>query len=57
MPAFNQKVLDSFVERFAEQSNIFNDVIDNYIGNADIDLFKLASRCTLDTICGKGILK
>lgn len=52
MPAFNQKILDSFVEIFVEQSNVLNDQIDKVVGNRDIDLFVYASRCTLDIICG-----
>ncbi|CAH1118516.1 unnamed protein product [Phaedon cochleariae] len=51
MPAFNQKILESFVEIFADQSEVFADQLEKYVGRKDLDLFKLISSCTLDIIC------
>ncbi|XP_074029600.1 cytochrome P450 4C1 isoform X2 [Leptinotarsa decemlineata] len=50
-PSFNQKILDTFVEVFAEQSITFADQLKTVIGQKKIDLYLLASRCTLDIIC------
>ncbi|CAH1971517.1 unnamed protein product [Acanthoscelides obtectus] len=50
-PSFNQKILDSFVEIFVEQSEVFADQLKKRIGQKDIEIYLLATRCTLDIIC------
>lgn len=53
MPAFNQKLLDSFVEVFVETSDILVQVLKKYVGRKDLDIHDLMGRCSLDSICGK----
>nr|XP_023023383.1 cytochrome P450 4C1-like [Leptinotarsa decemlineata] len=50
-PSFNQKVLDSFVEIFAKHSITFVEKLKDVVGQKNIDLYPLASRCTLGNIC------
>ncbi|KAG5894241.1 hypothetical protein JTB14_007868 [Gonioctena quinquepunctata] len=50
-PAFNQKILDLYVEIFARQSEILKDQLKNYIGKKNSDLYLPLYNCTLDMIC------
>nr|CAH7734992.1 unnamed protein product [Callosobruchus chinensis] len=50
-PSFNQRILDTFVEIFAEQSEIFVDVLKKHVGQKNLDIYLLTTRCTLDIIC------
>lgn len=52
-PSFNQKILESFVDVFADKSKVFAEKISKLVGKKDVDWYILVSRCTLDTICGK----
>ncbi|KAJ8916518.1 hypothetical protein NQ315_000160 [Exocentrus adspersus] len=49
MPSFNQKVLDSFVDVFAEQASVFNEIIKKHSGKKNLQLD--FSALTLDIIC------
>nr|XP_023026690.1 cytochrome P450 4C1-like [Leptinotarsa decemlineata] len=50
-PTFHQKILDNFVEVFAEQGAILVDQLKKYSGKGEFDLFHVISKCTLDIIC------
>ncbi|XP_060533904.1 cytochrome P450 4C1-like [Cylas formicarius] len=50
MPSFNQKILDSFVEVFAEQSRVLTDILEQHRGKK-MDTLTLVARCTLDIVC------
>ncbi|CAH1107559.1 unnamed protein product [Psylliodes chrysocephalus] len=50
-PSFNQKILESFVDVFADKSKVFAEKISKLVGKKDVDWYILVSRCTLDTIC------
>nr|CAI5838119.1 unnamed protein product [Callosobruchus analis] len=52
-PSFNQRVLDTFVEVFAEQSEIFVEELKKRVGQKNLDIYLLTTRCTLDIICRK----
>lgn len=52
MPTFNKKILDSFVEVFAEQAEVLVEKLKDEIGNGTFDAFKYTSPCTLAAICG-----
>ncbi|KAF5304212.1 hypothetical protein FQR65_LT08019 [Abscondita terminalis] len=51
MPTFNQKILDSFVPVFVEQSNILIERLEKEVGEKEFDIFFYMSRCTLDIFC------
>lgn len=53
MPTFNQKILDSFVEVFSEQSQVFAEQMKKLAGKGEFDMFEALSKCTLDIICGE----
>lgn len=53
MPAFNQKVLDTFVEIFTSKSIILIDELDKEVGNRELNLLDYISRCNVDIICRK----
>lgn len=55
MPTFNQKILDTFVDVFVEQTNILADNLEKYLNKGYFDIFGPISSCTLDIICGKCI--
>ncbi|KAK5638543.1 hypothetical protein RI129_012838 [Pyrocoelia pectoralis] len=50
-PTFNQKVLDGFVEVFAEQAAIFGEQLSKEVGQGIFDVFDYASKCAVDIIC------
>ncbi|XP_031351067.1 cytochrome P450 4c21-like [Photinus pyralis] len=50
-PAFNQKILDGFVEVFAEQASVLADQLKREVGRGIFDVFDYASRCAVDIIC------
>ena len=52
-PAFHFKILENFVEIFAEKSKIFVKVLQKEIGSKSFDIHPYVSKCTLDIICGK----
>ncbi|KAF2885098.1 hypothetical protein ILUMI_21101 [Ignelater luminosus] len=51
MPTFNQKVLNGFIEIFAEQSEILAKQLENEVGKGTFDVIHYVRRCTLDIIC------
>lgn len=51
MPAFNPKILQSFVEIFDKHSRILVKNLESEIDGEEFDVFKLISVCTLNTIC------
>lgn len=55
MPAFNQKILQSFVEIFEKHSMILVQELAKQVNGKEFDVFKHISVCTLNTICGKKI--
>jgi cytochrome P450 len=52
-PAFNQRVLDGFVEVFGSQSTIMVEELDKLVGKGEFDVFHVVSKTTLNIICGK----
>ncbi|XP_030752973.1 cytochrome P450 4C1-like isoform X2 [Sitophilus oryzae] len=50
VPTFNQKILESFVEVFAEKSLILNEILDENVGK-ELNILRVLSRCTLDILC------
>ena len=57
-PSFHFSILNSFVDVFNEQSrilcNILGETCDSFPeGKADIDVYPMITRCSLDIICGK----
>ncbi|KAL1501436.1 hypothetical protein ABEB36_006755 [Hypothenemus hampei] len=50
MPTFNQRILDSFVEIFAEQSEILCRILKKFHGKGEIEIFRLVSACSLDIL-------
>ena len=56
-PAFHFKILENFMPVFSNQCHILEEQIEQRIqhceGKAEIDVFPLFVRCTLDIICGK----
>ncbi|KAF2887756.1 hypothetical protein ILUMI_18417, partial [Ignelater luminosus] len=51
MPTFNQNILNSFVEVFAEQSTILVDQLKQVAGKGEFDIYDYVSKCTLDIFC------
>ncbi|CAH1275335.1 unnamed protein product [Diabrotica balteata] len=51
MPAFNQKILNSFQDIFWEKAEIFANVLQKEMENKNLDLFTLLSGCTMDIVC------
>ncbi|GLV46747.1 Cytochrome P450 4c3 [Carabus blaptoides fortunei] len=51
MPTFNQKILDTFMDVFVEQSNILAENLERYLNKGYFDIFEPISLCTLDIIC------
>ena len=53
-PAFHFQILDGFFDVFNRNANIFVELINKKrLEQTEIDIFPMASRCTLDIICGK----
>ncbi|KAL3271098.1 hypothetical protein HHI36_021594 [Cryptolaemus montrouzieri] len=50
-PAFNQKLLDSFVPIFSEQAEIFLEVMKKNVGEEDLDIFAKISALQMDSVC------
>ena len=54
LQTFNRKVLEQYMHVFERQANVLVEQLAPNCGtNNYIDVFNFASRCTLDTICGK----
>ena len=53
MPAFNPKILQSFVDIFEKHSMILSQELAKEVDGKEFDVFKHVSVCTLNTICGK----
>ncbi|XP_012281037.1 cytochrome P450 4C1 [Orussus abietinus] len=51
MPTFNQKILESFVDIFANQSMIMVREMEVEVDGKEFGIFKYVSLCTLDIIC------
>ncbi|XP_072381842.1 cytochrome P450 4C1-like [Diabrotica undecimpunctata] len=51
MPAFNQKILDSYQNIFCKKAEIFINELQKEVGNKNLELHHLISSCTLDIIC------
>ncbi|KAF7993854.1 hypothetical protein HCN44_011123 [Aphidius gifuensis] len=51
VPTFNQKILESFVEVFSQQSEIMIKQMKIEINGDEFDVFNYVSLCTLDIIC------
>ncbi|XP_069699703.1 cytochrome P450 4C1-like [Periplaneta americana] len=50
-PTFHFKILDSFVEVFAEKSEILVDKLQKEVGSQGFDVYPYITRCALDIIC------
>ncbi|XP_044733637.1 cytochrome P450 4C1-like [Chrysoperla carnea] len=50
-PTFNTKVLDSFMDVFAIQSEILVKILEKQLDKGYFDVFNFMSPCTLDIIC------
>ncbi|XP_063927146.1 cytochrome P450 4C1-like [Zophobas morio] len=50
MPAFNQKILDGFVEVFGRQSTTMCTQLEKHV-DEKFDLFDVVSKCSLDILC------
>lgn len=57
MPTFNSRILESFVEVFAKQSEVMTRQMRKELDAGEFDIFHYISLCTLDIICGERILK
>lgn len=57
LPTFNQKVLNRYMNIFAEQSNILVEKLSAEIGKGQFDAFKYITSCTMDIVCGNSIIK
>lgn len=53
MPTFNQRILDSFVEVFSQQSEVMVQRMRVEVDGDEFDIFNYVSLCTLDIICGE----
>ncbi len=52
-PAFHFQILDGFFDVFNRNANIFVDLINKKRSEQkEVDIYPMASRCTLDIICG-----
>ncbi|XP_077290548.1 cytochrome P450 4C1-like isoform X2 [Arctopsyche grandis] len=51
LPTFNQRLLNGFIDVFANQCNILITKLEDKIGTGQFDVFKYISSCTLDIIC------
>ncbi|XP_017778219.1 PREDICTED: cytochrome P450 4C1-like [Nicrophorus vespilloides] len=49
MPTFNQKILDSFVDIFAEQSNLLAQILERKVG-IYFDVEEYVAKCTLECV-------
>ncbi|KAK9874351.1 hypothetical protein WA026_002701 [Henosepilachna vigintioctopunctata] len=50
-PAFNQKILDSFMGIFNEQTKIFLKILERKAGMKTMDIYHLVSTMTVDSLC------
>ncbi|RZC34631.1 cytochrome P450 4C1-like, partial [Asbolus verrucosus] len=48
---FNQQILNSFVDIFANYSNNLVEKLEGNLGKGCVDMFPVMSQCTLDTVC------
>ncbi|PSN43007.1 Cytochrome P450 4c3 [Blattella germanica] len=51
-PTFHFKILENFVDIFADKSRLLVEKFEGKLGTDDLDIFPYISRCTLDIICG-----
>ncbi|KAF5292053.1 hypothetical protein FQR65_LT11319 [Abscondita terminalis] len=51
MPTLNQKILDSFVPFFADQSNILLKELETKVGTGDFNIFEYIMKCIIDNLC------
>ena len=56
MPAFNPKILQSFIEIFEKHSTILSHDLAAQVNGNEFDVFKYVSACTLNIVCGKNII-
>lgn len=56
-PAFNLRVLKTFVPVFEEQSLLLCEKLKAKMGGGFFDVYPFVSRCILDIVCGKGALQ
>ena len=52
-PTFHFKILESFVEVFAEKSEILISKLQKEVGSKGFDVCPYITKCTLDIICGE----
>lgn len=56
MPAFNQSILNGFVEVFTKQAEILVKQLHKMASKEEFDIYDYISKSTLDTFCGKTFL-
>ena len=56
MPAFNPKILQSFIEIFEKHSTILTHELAAQVNGNEFDVFKYVSVCTFNIVCGKNIM-
>lgn len=52
-PTFNQRILDTFVPVFDQQSKILVEQLSGQIGAGQFEIAKYVSQCSLDMVCGE----
>ena len=52
-PTFHFKILENFVEVFADKSKIMLKSLQKELGKEEFDIYPYITRCALDIICGK----
>lgn len=52
-PAFNQRVLNSYVPVFDRQSKILVRKLRNHVGNGEFEILRYLALCTLDMVFGE----
>ena len=55
-PTFHFKILDNFVEVFAEKSEILVKKLSKEVGSQGFDVYPYITKCALDIICGELLL-
>ncbi|KAF5292055.1 hypothetical protein FQR65_LT11321 [Abscondita terminalis] len=51
MPTLNQKILESFVPLFAEQSNVLIEQLEKEVGKGEFNVFYYVMNCIMDNLC------
>jgi cytochrome P450 len=52
-PAFNAKILESFVPVFLEKSRILVEDLEQHVGKPSFDFMDMTTKCTLESTFGE----